>query len=68
MKKISLRVRNFDEEKFLTFNIDNEAELDEELLDFIEEEEPDGIVPVIFEEGEEFDTFSYDITDRKSVV
>lgn len=64
MKKISLRVRNFDEEKFLTFNIDNEAELDEELLDFIEEEEPDGIVPVIFEEGEEFDTFSYDITDK----
>ncbi len=64
MKKISLRVRNFDEEKFLTFNIDNEAKLDEELFDFIEEEEPDGIVPVIFEVGEEFDTFSYDVTDK----
>lgn len=65
MKKVSFRVRNFDKEQFLTFNIDNEAELDEELLDFLEVEEPQGIVPVIFEdEDEEFDTFSYNITDK----
>ena len=64
MKKISFRVRSFDKEQFLTFNIDNEAELDEELLDYLEEEEPAGIVPVIFEEGEEFDTFSYNVTDK----
>ena len=64
MKKVSLRVRNFEKECFLTYNIDNEAGLDEELLDFVEDEEPEGIVPVIFEEGEEFDTFSYNITDK----
>lgn len=64
MKKVSLRVRNFEKECFLTYNIDNEASLDEELLDFVEDEEPEGIVPVIFEEGEEFDTFSYNITDK----
>ena len=64
MKKISFRVRNFDKEQFLTFNIDNNAELDDDLLDFLEDEEPEGIVPVIFEEGDEFDTFSYDITDK----
>lgn len=65
MKKVSFRVRNFDKEQFLTFNIDNEAELDEELLDFLEDEEPEGIVPVIFEdEDEECDTFSYNITDK----
>jgi hypothetical protein len=64
MKNISFRVRQFDKETFLTFNIDNDAELDEELLDYLEEEEPQGIVPVIFEEGDEFDTFSYDITDK----
>ncbi len=64
MKKISFRVRKFDKEQFLTFNIDNEAELDEELLDYLEEQEPAGIVPVIFEEGEEFDTFSYNVTDK----
>ena len=64
MKQISFRVRNFDKEQYLTFNIDNEAELDEDVLDFLEEEEPVGIVPVIFEEGEEFDTFSYDVTDK----
>ena len=64
MKKISFRVRQFDKETFLTFNIDNDSELDEELLDYLEEEEPQGIVPVIFEEGDEFDTFSYDITDK----
>ena len=43
MRKISFRVRNFENEQFLTFNIDNEAELDEELLDFVEDEEPAGI-------------------------
>lgn len=64
MKKISFRVRNFDKEQFLTFNIDNNAELDDDVLDFLEDEEPEGIVPVIFEEGDEFDTFSYDITDK----
>lgn len=64
MKKVSFRIRNFENEKFLTFNIDNEAELDEELLDFLEEDEPAGIVPIIFEEGDEFDTFSYNVTDK----
>lgn len=65
MKKVSFRVRNFDKEQFLTYDIDNEAELDEEVLDFLEEEEPGGIVPIIFEdEGEEFDTFSYNVTDK----
>lgn len=65
MKKVSFRVRNFDTEQFLTFDIDNEAELDEELLDFLEDEEPRGIVPVIFEDGgDEQDTFSYNITDK----
>ena len=64
MKKISFRVRNFDNEQFLTFNIDNNAELDDDVLDFLEDEEPEGIVPVIFEEGEEFDTFSYEVTGK----
>lgn len=64
MKKVSLRIRSFDKERFLTYNIDNEACLDEEVIDFIEDEEPSGVVPVIFEEGEDFDTFSYSVTDR----
>lgn len=65
MKKVSFRVRTFDKEQFLTFDIDNDADLDEEVLDFLEDEEPKGIVPVIFEdENEEFDTFSYNITDK----
>lgn len=64
MKKVSFRVRNFDKERFLTYNIDNEAVLDEEVLDFLEDEEPKGIVPIIFEEEEEFDAFSYNVTDK----
>ena len=64
MRKVSFRVRNFDSEQYLTFNIDNDAELDEDLLDYLEEEEPEGVVPVIFEENDDFDTFSYDVTDK----
>ncbi len=48
----------------MTYNIDNDASLDEEVLDFLEEEEPKGLVPIIFEEDEEFDTFSYNVTDK----
>ena len=49
MKKVSFRIRKFDKEQFLTYNIDNDASLDEEVLDFLEEEEPKGLVPIIFE-------------------
>lgn len=68
MRKVSFRVRNFDKEQYLTFNIDNNASLDEELFDFLEDEDPKGIVPIIFEEGEEFDTFSYNITDKIHLI
>lgn len=65
MKKVSFRVRNFEKEQYLTYNIDNEADLDEDVLDYLEDEEPEGIVPIIFDdENEDFDTFSYDITDK----
>lgn len=64
MKKVSFRIRNFDKEQFLTYNIDDNASLDEDVLDFLEDEEPKGIVPIIYEEDEEFDTFSYNITDK----
>jgi len=64
MRTVSFRIRRFEEEQFLTYDIDNESSLDDTLLDFLEEEEPKGIVPIIFEDGEEFDTFSYDITDK----
>ncbi len=65
MKKVSFRVRNFEKEQFLTYNIDNEADLDEDVLDYLEDEEPDGIVPIIFDdENDDYDTFSYDVTDK----
>lgn len=65
MKAVSFRVRKFfDSEVFLTFNISDEANLDEDILDFLEDEEPEGIVPIIYEEEDECDTFSYEITDK----
>lgn len=65
MKTVSFRVRKFfDSEVFLTFNISDEANLDEDILDFLEDEEPEGIVPIIYEEEDECDTFSYEVTDK----
>lgn len=65
MKTVSFRVRKFfDSEVFLTFDISDEANLDEDILDFLEDEEPEGIVPIIYEEEEECDTFSYEVTDK----
>ncbi len=64
MKKISFRVRNFDKEQFLTFQLDDDATLDEDVLNFLEDEEPKGIVPIIYEEEEDFDAFTYNITDK----
>ena len=64
MKKVNFRVRNFEKERFLTYNIHDDARLDEEVLDFLEDEEPKGIVSIIYDEEEECDTFSYDITGK----
>ena len=64
MKKISFRIRNFDKEQFLTFKLDDDATLDEDILTFLEDEEPKGIVPIIYEEEEDYDAFTYNITDK----
>ncbi len=64
MKKVSFIARNFEKERYLTYEIGSEAVFDEDVLDFLEEEEPKGLVPIIYEENEEKETFSYDVTDK----
>jgi len=64
MKKVSFIARNFGKERYLTYDIAADAVFDEEVLDFLEEEEPKGLVPIIYEESEEKETFSYDVTDK----
>ncbi len=64
MKKVSFIARNFEKERYLTYEIGSDAVFDEDVLDFLEEEEPKGLVPIIYEENEEKETFSYDVTDK----
>lgn len=68
MRKVSFRIRNFGEEQFLSFNLEDDDKLDEDLLNFLEDEEPRGLVPVIYEEEEEYDAFSYNISDKIHLI
>ncbi len=68
MRKVSFRIRNFGKEQYLSFNLDDDDKLDEDLLNFLEDEEPRGIVPVIYEEEEEYDAFSYNISDKIHLI
>ena len=64
MKKVSFIARNFEKERYLTYDVSEDAVFDEEVLDFLEEEEPKGLVPIIYEESDEKVTFSYDVTNK----
>lgn len=68
MRKVSFRIRNFGEEQYLSFNLEDDDKLDEDLLNFLEDEEPRGLVPVIYEEEEEYDAFSYNISDKIHLI
>ena len=67
MRKVNFKVRNIGSEKYLSYVLDDETELDEELLDYLDENKITELIDIIYEEDDENDYLTYNITDRTTV-
>lgn len=67
MRTFSFKARNIGQEKYLTYTMGEECELDEDVLDYCEENNLKELVKIIYEEDEDYDYLTYDITGKRSV-
>lgn len=67
MRKVNFKVRNIGSEKYLSYVLDDETELDEELLDYLDDNKIAELIDIIYEEDDENDYLTYNITDRTTV-
>lgn len=67
MRAFSFKARNIGEEKYLTYTMGDDCELDEDSLDFVENQSAE-LVKVIYEEDDDYDYLTYDITSETSLA
>lgn len=67
MRTFNFKVRNIQDEKYLTYVMGEETELDEDVLDYCEENEVKELIGIIYEEDEDYDYLTYDITNKISL-
>ena len=67
MRKVNFKVRNIGSEKYLSYVLDDETDMDEELLDYLDDNKIAELIDIIYEEDDENDYLTYNITDRTTV-
>ena len=67
MRSFYFTEKNIGDEKYLTYTMGEGIELDEDVLDYCEENDPTEIVKIIYEEDDDFDYLSYDISGLMSL-
>lgn len=67
MRKVSFKVRNIGSEKYLSYILNDDCEFDEELLDYLEENKIPDLIDIIYEEDDENDYLTYNVTGRTTV-
>lgn len=67
MRKVSFKVRNIGSEKYLSYILNDDCEFDEELLDYLEENKIPELIDIIYEEDDENDYLTYNVTGRTTV-
>ncbi len=67
MRTFYFKARNIGQEKYLTYTMGEETELDEDVLDYCEENNVKELIDIIYEEDDDYDYLTYDITDKKSL-
>lgn len=66
MRTFNFKARNIGQEKYLTYTMGEGCELDEDVLDYIEEHEVKEVVKIIYEEDDDYDYLTYDISKLTS--
>lgn len=67
MRTFNFKARNIGSEKYLTYTMGAECELDEDVLDYCEENAVKELVGIIYEEDDDYDYLTYNITDLISL-
>ncbi|MBQ8912682.1 MAG: hypothetical protein IJ054_01380, partial [Lachnospiraceae bacterium] len=67
MRTFYFKARNIGQEKYLTYTMGEETELDEDVLDYCEDNDVKELVDIIYEEDDDYDYLTYDITGKKSL-
>ena len=67
MRTFYFKARNIGQEKYLTYTMGEETELDEDVLDYCEENDVKELVDIIYEEDDDYDYLTYDITNKVSL-
>jgi hypothetical protein len=67
MRSFNFKAKLIGEEKYLTYIMGEETELDEDVLDYCEENDLKELVKIIYEEDDDYDYLTYDITGRHTV-
>ena len=64
MRNFSFAVKNIGDERYLTYTIGEGCEVDEDVLEAMEEDGLEELVNVIYEEDDDFDYLTYDVTGK----
>ena len=67
MRSFSFHAKTIGKERYLTYIMGEGMELDEDTLDFMEDEALEELVRVIFEQDEDYDYLTYDISGKTSL-
>lgn len=67
MRTFNFKARNVGHERYLTYTMGEECELDEDVLDYCQENNPKELVEIIYEEDDDYDYLTYDITEKISL-
>ncbi|MBO4864419.1 MAG: FHA domain-containing protein [Eubacterium sp.] len=67
MRYFRFTAKNLGQERYLTYVMGEGMEVDEDVLDYCEENELPEIVGIIYEEDDDFDYLTYDVTGKMTV-
>lgn len=67
MRSFSFTAKNIGDERYLTYTMGEGVDVDEDVLDYCEENDISEIVKIIYEEDDDFDYLTYDVTGLMSL-
>ena len=67
MRTFSFTAKNYGAERYLIYTMGEGMELDEDVLDYCEENEIAEIVDIIYQEDDDFDYFTYDVSGKMTL-
>lgn len=67
MRTFYFKAKSINQEKYLTYTMGEDCELDEDVLDYCQDNKPVELIDIIYEEDDDYDYLTYDISERISM-